>query len=80
MINTVQAINKEVSENTVLNGGDNKTEIKVDTTLEGDIVDRAIASAQRKADNIVITYPRSYYVNFNRWCWFRSIGCHRLVR
>jgi hypothetical protein len=52
LINTVQAINKEVSENTVLNGGDNKTEIKVDTTLEGDIVDRAIASAQRKADNI----------------------------
>ena len=52
LINTVQAINKEVSENTVVNGGDNKTEIKVDTTLEGDIVDRAIASAQRKADNI----------------------------
>ena len=58
-MNTVQAINKEVSENTVLNGGDNKTEIKVDTTLEGDIVDRAIASAQRKADNI-----KNYYLPF----------------
>ena len=32
LINTVQAINEEVSENTVLNGGDNKTGNKVDTT------------------------------------------------
>ena len=50
LINTVQNINQKVSENTVLNGGNNATEVKVDTTLEGDIVDRAIASAQRKAD------------------------------
>lgn len=52
LINTVQAVNQRVSENTVLNGGNNATEVKVDTTLEGDIVDRAIASAQRKADAI----------------------------
>jgi len=52
LINTVQSISKEVSQNTVLNGGENKTEVKVETTLEGDIVDRAIASAQRKADNL----------------------------
>jgi hypothetical protein len=51
LITTVQSISTQVSENTVLNGGDNKTEVKVETTLEGDIVDRAIASAQRKADN-----------------------------
>jgi hypothetical protein len=48
LIDTVQAINRKVSENTVLNGGSNKTDVKVDTTLEGDIVDRAIASAHRK--------------------------------
>jgi len=52
LITTVQAINQQVTENTVLNGGDNKTEVKVETTLEGDLVDRAIESAQRKADNI----------------------------
>lgn len=52
LINTVQSISKEVSKNSVLNGGENKTEVKVESTLEGDIVDRAIASAQRKADNI----------------------------
>jgi len=52
LITTVQSISKEVSQNTVLNGGDNKTEVKMESTLEGDIVDRAIASAQRKADNI----------------------------
>jgi len=52
LITTVQNINKQVTENTVLNGGENKTEVKVETTLEGDIVDRAIESAQRKADNI----------------------------
>lgn len=52
LITTVQAISQEVSENTVLNGGDNKTEVKVESTLEGDIVDRAIESVQRKADNI----------------------------
>lgn len=48
LIDTVQAINRKVSENTVLNGGQNKTDVKVDTTLEGDVVDRAIASAHRK--------------------------------
>jgi hypothetical protein len=52
LITTVQSINQEVSENKVLNGGDNKTDIKVETTLEGDIVDRAIASVHRKAENI----------------------------
>ena len=39
LITTVQAISQEVSENTVLNGGDNKTEVKVESTLEGDLVD-----------------------------------------
>lgn len=52
LITTVQAISQEVSQNTVLNGGENSTEVKVETTLEGDVVDRAIASAQRKADDI----------------------------
>jgi len=52
LIATVQNISAEVSANSVLNGGDNKTNVKVETTLEGDIVDRAIESAQRKADNI----------------------------
>ena len=52
LITTVQEINKDVSENTVLNGGDNKTEVQIETTLEGDIVDRAIASVHRKAENI----------------------------
>jgi hypothetical protein len=52
LITTVQAINQEVSENKVLNGGENSTEVKVETTLEGDIVDRAIESIQRKTENI----------------------------
>jgi len=52
LITTVQAINKDVSENTVLNGGENKTEVTIETTLEGDIVDRAIESIQRKSENI----------------------------
>lgn len=52
LIATVQNISKEVSENTVLNGKENKTEVLVETTLEGDIIDRAIDSVQRKADNI----------------------------
>lgn len=52
LISTVQNISKEVSENTVLNGGENATEVKVETTLEGDIVDRAIESVQRKAENL----------------------------
>ena len=49
LISAVQDINKAASENGVLNGGENKTEVKVETTLEGDIVDRAIASVHRKA-------------------------------
>lgn len=52
LITTVQSISQEVSENTVLNGGENSTEVKVETTLEGDIVDRAIESLQKKADNL----------------------------
>ena len=52
LITTVQSINKEVADNTVLNGGENSTEVLVETTLEGDIVDRAIASVHRKAENI----------------------------
>ena len=52
LITTVQAISQEVSKNKVLNGGENQTEVKVETTLEGDIVDRAIESLQNKADNI----------------------------
>ncbi len=52
LITTVQSISQEVSDNTVLNGGENKTDILVETTLEGDVVDRAIESLQLKADNI----------------------------
>tara|TARA_B100000683_G_scaffold264088_1_gene293184 strand:+ start:6244 stop:8520 length:2277 start_codon:yes stop_codon:yes gene_type:complete len=52
LIATVQSISNQVSENTVLNGKENKTEVVVETTLEGDIIDRAIDSVQRKADNI----------------------------
>ena len=52
LITTVQSISQEVSENTVLNGGENKTDVVVETTLEGDVVDRAIESLQNKADNI----------------------------
>ncbi|MGI9556176.1 MAG: hypothetical protein ACR2M9_04870 [Cyanophyceae cyanobacterium] len=52
LITTVQAVSQQVSENTVLNGGENKTDVKVETTLEGDVVDRAIASVERKAQNI----------------------------
>lgn len=52
LIETVQDINRKVNENSVLNGGQNKTDVKVETTLEGDIVDRAIASVHRKAENI----------------------------
>ena len=52
LITTVQSISQEVSDNTVLNGGENKTDIVVETTLEGDVVDRAIESLQSKADNL----------------------------
>ena len=50
LIATVQSINKQVSDNTVLNGGNNKTEV-TDNSWD-DIVDRAIASVERKAQNI----------------------------
>ena len=52
LINVVKEINQDISDNTVLNGGQNKTEVKVESTLEGDIVDRAIASVERKAEKI----------------------------
>ena len=52
LIDAVREISKDVDENTVLNGGGNETQITVETTLEGDLVDRAIESVQRKADNI----------------------------
>ena len=60
LITTVQQVNKEVSENSVLNGGENKTDVKIETTLEGDIVDRAIESVQRKADNIKKTHGNTH--------------------
>ncbi len=34
LMGAVQEINKQVSDNSVLNGGNNKTEVAVDTTLE----------------------------------------------
>ena len=52
LIATVQNISKDIQDNTVLNGGENETVVEVKTTLEGDIVDRAIESVQRKAENI----------------------------
>jgi len=52
LIATVQNISKEVEKNTVLNSKDVTTEVEVNSTLEGDCVDRAIESVQRKADNI----------------------------
>lgn len=52
LIGAVQEINKAASENSVLNGGENKTEVTVETTLEGDIVDRAISNLTMKAENL----------------------------
>lgn len=52
LITTVQQVSKKVADNTVLNGGDNKTNVEVETTLEGDIVDRAIDSVERKIEKI----------------------------
>ncbi len=52
LIAAVQQINHQVADNTVLNGKDTKTEVNVESTLEGDLIDRAIDSVQRKADNI----------------------------
>jgi len=52
LIATVQSISHEVDKNTVLNSKDVTTEVEVNSTLEGDYVDRAIESVQRKADNI----------------------------
>ena len=59
LMNVVKKLNKDMSGNGVLNGKNNKTEVVVDTTLDGDLVDRAIESAQRKAENIkklIITF------------------------
>ena len=36
LITTVQEINTDISNNKVLNGGENATSVKVETTLEGD--------------------------------------------
>ena len=52
LIATVQNISKDIQDNSVLNGGENETVVEVKTTLEGDIVDRAIESVQRKAENL----------------------------
>ena len=52
LIATVQHISQDIKDNTVLNGGDNETIVEVKTTLEGDIVDRAIKSVHRKAENL----------------------------
>tara|TARA_R100000479_G_scaffold102852_1_gene51340 strand:- start:244 stop:1368 length:1125 start_codon:yes stop_codon:yes gene_type:complete len=52
LITTVQQVSKKVADNTVLNGGENKTNVEVETTLEGDIVDRAIDSVERKIQKI----------------------------
>ncbi len=52
LIGAVQQINIAASNNSVLNGGENKTEVTVETTLEGDIVDRAIQNLTTKAENI----------------------------
>jgi hypothetical protein len=49
LINVVKEINKDISENGVLNGKNNKTEVTLESTFEGDVVDRAIASVERKA-------------------------------
>lgn len=52
LIEMVRGIQGGVAANPVLNGGDKKTEVKVESNvLEGDIVDRALESAQRKADS-----------------------------
>ena len=52
LMDAVKEISKDVDGNKILNGGDNSTEVKVETTLEGDVVDRAIESVQRKAENL----------------------------
>jgi hypothetical protein len=51
-MDAVKEISKDVDGNKILNGGDNSTEVKVETTLDGDVVDRAIESVQRKAENL----------------------------
>lgn len=52
LMDAVKEISKDVDGNKILNGGDNSTEVKVETTLDGDVVDRAIESVQRKAENL----------------------------
>ena len=51
LISAARELSSAVDENKVLNGGNNKTEVEVKSTLNGDIIDRALESAQRKADN-----------------------------
>ncbi len=48
----VNQINTDVGDNKILNGNGNSTEVKVETTLEGDAIDRAIDSAISKAEKI----------------------------
>ena len=77
LMEVVKDINKEVSENSVLNGGNNKTEVAIDTTLEGDIIDRAIASAHRKvveAEENSIDYCTCLFVS--KWWFNGSFRCH----
>ena len=52
LMDAVKELSQDVGENKILNGGKNQTEVKIETTLDGDIVDRAIASAQKKAENL----------------------------
>ena len=52
LMDAVKELSQDVDENKILNGGKNQTEVKIETTLDGDIVDRAIASAQKKAENL----------------------------
>ena len=52
LMDAVKELSQDVGENKILNGGKNQTEVKIETTLDGDIVDRASASAQKKAENL----------------------------
>ena len=51
LISAARELSSAVDDNKVLNGGGNKTVIEAKSTFEGDIIDRALQSAQRKADN-----------------------------
>ena len=70
LITTVQQVSKKVADNTVLNGGDNKTNVEVETTLEGDIVDRAIDSVERKgSENQEDSNYAVSPILADRWRW-----------